>query len=65
MFNEVSLNIHPIDVEVCFLPDGEDSAEIIHDVVELDLQVFEDVAGLYTQLMHEHGNTQTELTVMH
>lgn len=61
----VSLNIHHADVGVCFLPDGEDSAEIIHDVVELDLQVFEDVAGLHTQLTHAHGNTQTELTVTH
>lgn len=47
-------------LRVCFLlPDRENPAEIIHDVVELDLQVFQDVAGFHTQLKHEHGNTHT------
>lgn len=35
---------------VSSLPDGEDPAEIIHDVVELNLQVFQDLAGLLAQL---------------
>lgn len=35
-----------------FLPDSKDSAEIIHDIVELHLQVFQDVAGLHTQLKY-------------
>lgn len=38
-----------------FVPDSKDSAEIIHDVVELHLQVFQDVARLHTQLKHRHG----------
>lgn len=35
-----------------FVPDSKDSAEIIHDIVELHLQVFQDVAGLHTQLKY-------------
>lgn len=50
-----------------FLPNGEDSTEIVHDIIELNLQVFQDVAGLHTQLKdtrtHKLGklNTQTRL----
>lgn len=44
-----------------FLPDREDPAEIIHDIVELNLQVFQDIAGLHTQLKYVHGNTQSWL----
>lgn len=35
-----------------FVPDSKDSAEIIHDIVELHLQVFQDVARLHTQLKY-------------
>lgn len=47
-----------------FLPDSKDPAEIIHYIVELNLQVFQDVAGLNTQLMYGYGNTHTELVGM-
>ena len=71
----VCLNIHHINVRlmydwlcvcvcVCvsmFLPDSKDPAEIIHDIIELNLQVFQDVAGFHTQLKYGHGNTHTEL----
>lgn len=39
------------------LPDGEDPAEIVHDVVEFNLQVFQDLAGLLTQLQSGDGDT--------
>lgn len=43
-----------------FLPDSKDPAEIIHDIVEFNLQVFQDIAGLHTQL-NTHKETHTEL----
>lgn len=53
-FNGVCVKIHHIDVSVkdiaAFLPDRKDPAEIIHNVVELHLQVFQDIAGFHTQL---------------
>lgn len=39
------------------LPDRENPAEIVHDVVEFNLQVFQDLAGLLTQLKNGHRNT--------
>lgn len=36
--------------EYVILPDRKDPAEIIHHIVEFDLQVFQDVTGLHTQL---------------
>lgn len=44
---------------VVFLPDSKDPAEIIHDIVELHLQVFQDIAGLHTQLDTIQGHTHT------
>lgn len=43
------------------LPDGKDPAEIIHDIVELNLQVLKKIAGLHAQLKHGYGNTQSWL----
>lgn len=57
-FDEVGLcKTTPWQWRSMFLPDGEDPAEIIHDIVELHLQVFQDIAGLHTQLKHRHGST--------
>lgn len=47
----------------CFsfsVPDGENPAEIVHDVVEFNLQVFQDVAGLLAQLKKGHRNTTAQ-----
>lgn len=47
-------------MDVCvLLPDGKHPAEVIHDVVELNLQVLQDIAGLHTQLKHVQRNTHT------
>lgn len=46
----------------CFnfsLPDRENPAEVVHDVVEFHLQVFQDLAGLLTQLRNGHRNTHS------
>lgn len=43
------------------LPDREDPAEIVHDVVEFNLQVFQDLTGLLTQLKSGHRNTTVQL----
>lgn len=42
------------------LPDCKDPAEIIHDIVELNLQILQDIAGLHTQLKHIQRNTCTQ-----
>lgn len=58
-FNRVSLcKYTPQQCRSMFLPDREDPAEIIHDIVEFNLQVFEDIAGLHTQLKYIHENTR-------
>lgn len=33
-----------------FLPDSKDSAQIVHDVVEFNLQILQDVTGFYAEL---------------
>lgn len=58
--DEVSLcKTTPQQYQSTFLPDREDPAEIIHHIVELHLQVFQDIAGLHAQLKHRHGSTRT------
>lgn len=42
------------------LPDCKDPAEIIHDIVELHLQVLQDIAGLHAQLEHVQRNKRTQ-----
>lgn len=38
------------------LPDGKDVAEVVHDAVELVLQLLEEVAGFHVQLEARNGN---------
>lgn len=46
-----------------FPPDGKDSAQIIHDIVELHLQIFQDITGLHTQLNQKHKCTSTTFII--